>query len=200
MINTTFELLKKIAAAVLIAVCVLTGLTSCAGTAGKKMVDVFIHREQKNLKNSSILVFNFHDPAYAEGMGGYVAERFHVNLLESKKFKVVGLNIASPWNRIAETEEGRLLNAIEEGCAKEYDYIMVGELKAFFYGGINATRVTIKVRIIETSTRTTVFLAESSARREAKDPSFPMDTQMAKTAEHPKSAAETMVKEIVKRI
>jgi hypothetical protein len=154
----------------------------------------------KNLAKSSLLVFNFREPPHAAGMGAYIAERFHINLLKSKKFKVVGLYNNSPWSRLGETEENRLLNALEECQDKNFDYILVGELKEFYDGGINPSRVNIKIRIIEVRSQITIFLAENYKESRGKDPSYPMTTKLSKRSKNPKILAEKIIEEFIKKM
>jgi hypothetical protein len=82
----------------------------------------------------------------------------------------------------------------------DFDYILVGELKEFYYGGINKTRVKIKVRIIEVQTQTTIFLADNYEEHIGKDPSYPMDTKLTNRSRDPKIVAERVVKELINKI
>lgn len=163
-------------------------------------INITLKLEREKLHLSSVLVFNLKEPQYAEGNGAYVGELFHVNLLKSKKFKVVSLYTNSPWSRLGESEEERLMNALEEGRNLKFDYILVGELKEFYYGGINKTRVKIKIRIIEVPTETTIFMADNYEEDMGKDPSYPMDTKLTNRSLDPKIVAERVVKELINKI
>jgi hypothetical protein len=192
---------NKTVAFFVLTVSLLLGISSsCAHWEKNKNLAIYINLERKNFSQSSVLVFNFQEPSYAEGMGVEVAGLFHLTLLESKAFKIAGLVTRSTWNRIADTEETRIADAIEEGKSKNYDYILVGELVDFFYGGLNPTRVKLKVRLIEVNTRITVFLAEYSKQSNAADTSFPMNTQLSNKAEHPKQLTIEMAKALVKSL
>jgi len=173
-------------------------LTQMACIPGSKHLNIIINLERKNLSKASLLIFNFREPAHAEGFGSYIAERFHVNLLQAKIFRVVGIHDASPWSRLGATEEDRLLNALDECREKNFDYIMVGEIRDFYEGGINQSRLSIKIRIIETSTKITIFLAEHSLTSTGKDPSYPMTTKLSKHSLPPKTLAEKLIEEIIK--
>jgi len=190
---------NKNAAFIVLAIAMLQ-VISCAHWQKNKDLTVYIRQERENLSRSSVLVFNFLEPAYAEGMGAKVAEVFHLNLLGAQKFKIASLESHSNWNRITETEESRLLSAIEEGKSKNFDYILVGELVDFYHGGINPTRVKLKVRLIEARTRVTVFLAECSKQSQAKDPSFPMNTQLSNQAETPMKLAASIAKMMIEKL
>jgi hypothetical protein len=174
--------------------------SGCSIFNKNKYLNVTVHLPRQNLDESTILVFNLKEPYYAEGMGAVVAELFQLNLLETRTFKVVSLYADSPWARIADTEEKRLLQALEEAKARDFQYILVGELRDFYYGGMNESRVHMKIRIIETSTRTTVFLASNYMDSRAKDPSYPMQTKLTKRSKHPKQLAGKVVREFVKEI
>jgi hypothetical protein len=180
-------------------VCLFAGI-SCASWGADKNLKISIHLDRKNLARSSILVFSFKEPGYAEGMGVQVAELFQSSLLKSKKFKVTALYGDSTWGRIHELEEKRLLYAMEAGQSQKYDYILVGELREFFQGGISPTRVSFKIRVIEVETRATIILAEYDKQSNAKDPTFPMDGQLSQKAIHPRQLAESMVNEMVKKL
>lgn len=167
---------------------------------GTKKLNVVVQLSRKNLAKSSLLVFNFREPPHAAGIGAYIAERFHINLLKSKKFKVIGLYNNSPWSRLGETEEDRLLNALEECRDKKFDYILAGELKEFYDGGINQSRVYIKIRIIEVQSQITIFLAENYKESRGKDPSYPMATKLSKRSKHPEILAEKIIEEFIKKM
>lgn len=183
--------------AVLLVVMIAAG---CGALNRNKNLNVALKLDREKLKNSSILIFNFREPSYAEGMGIFAAEVFHTHLLESKKFKVVSLDTSSAWGRLGETAEERLLTLLEEGRDRKFDYILVGELKTFYYGGMNTSRVNMRVRIIEVPTRTTIFLADNSKEAASTDRHRPMDTRLAKKAIDPKLLAEKIIKEFIRKI
>lgn len=185
---------------VLVLAALLLPLASCSVIRKEKPLNIPVHMERKNLDKASILVFNFHEPEHARGEGAYVAERFHLNLLKSKKFRVASLFNDSPWNRIATAEEERLMLALEEGRKQKFDYILVGRLIEFFDGGATSTRVQLKVRIIEVSSRTTIFLAEHGSQAKSKDPSYPIATKLSRRATHPRQLAEKLIKEVIRKI
>ncbi|MCP5054665.1 MAG: DUF4823 domain-containing protein [bacterium] len=163
-------------------------------------LDVIVKLQRDNLEISSILVFNFNEPGYAEGSGAVVAEMFHLELLKEKKFKLASLYADSPWSRIADTEEKRLLQALEEAKTKQFDYILVGDLREFFYGGMDKTRVYMKIRIIEVQTRTTIFLASNYMRKKGKDPTYPIQTKLSKISTPPRELAAKIVRQFIRKI
>jgi hypothetical protein len=190
------RVMKKIFAVLLI---VITAV-GCGVLNRNKNLDVVLKLDREKLKQSSILIFNFKEPSYAEGAGAYAAEAFQTHLLKAKKFKIVSLDTSSPWNRLGETEEERILALMEDGRDRKFDYVMVGELKEFYYGGLNKTRVKIRVRILETATRTTVFLADNYKEDEGNASHYPMNPNLAKQAQTPKKIAEKIIKEFVNEI
>ena len=133
-------------------------------------------------------------------MGTYTAERFHFYLLDSKIFKIASLYTNSPWSRLGEAEEDRLLNALEEGQTKNFDYILVGHLKEFFPGGITKSRVKIRVRIIEVKTRTTIFLADNYKEHLGHDRTYPLNSRLTSTSTAPEALAEKIVKDFIKKM
>lgn len=172
----------------------------CGALNRNKDLDVVLKLDREKLKQSSILIFNFKEPSYAEGAGAYAAEVFHTHLLKAKKFKVVSLDTLSPWGRMGNTEEERILALLEDGRDRKFDYILVGELKEFYYGGINKTRVQIRVRILEIATRATVFLADNYKEDEGDASHYPMNPNLAKQAKTPKIVAEKIIKEFINEI
>ena len=75
--------------AVLLIVMITVG---CGVLNRNKNLDVVLKLDREKLKQSSILIFNFKEPSYAEGAGAYAAEVFHAQLLKAKKFKIVSLD------------------------------------------------------------------------------------------------------------
>jgi len=188
--------MKKINALLLMVIL----MVGCAALQPEKTLEVFLDLNRKNLDRSSILIYNFKEPSYAVGAGAQTAELFHSRLLKSKKFKVVGLFTESPWPRLGESEEERILYLLDDEQAKNFNYILVGELKDFYYGGINISRVKMKIRIIDVKTRTTIFLAEDAKGDSGKDPHYPMNTRMTTKADSPQVLAEKIVMELIKKI
>lgn len=188
--------MRKIFAVLLI---VMTA-AACGTLNRNKNLDIVLKLDREKLKQSSILIFNFREPSYAEGAGAYAAEVFHTRLLEAKKFKVVSLDTSSPWGRLGETAEERILTLLEDGKDRQFDYILVGELKEFYHGGINKTRVKMRVRILEVTTRTTVFLADNYKEDEGDASHYPMNPNLAKQAKSPKLLAEKIIKEFIREI
>lgn len=174
--------------------------SGCSMFYKNKHLNVTVHLPRENFNDASILVFNLKEPYYAEGMGAYVAELFHLQLLETRTFKVASLYTDSPWDRIADSEESRLMQALQEAKDRNFQYILVGELRDFYYGGMNDSRVTMKIRIIEVPTRTTIFLASNYIAGKSKDPSYPMQTKLSKPATAPKKLSETVVREFVNEL
>lgn len=185
---------------VVVITAVLVGMTGCTALTGDKHLNVVLNLKREKLNQSTILIFNFKEPLYANGTGTFAAEMFHIHLLKSKKFKVVSLLNDSPWPRLGENEEERLLILLENPRAQNFDYILVGELKDFYDGGINKSRVRMKVRIIEVKTKTTIFLAEHAKESKGKDPHYPMDTKLTKKSRGPKILTEKIIKELIKWI
>jgi len=166
----------------------------------KNKLNLFINLERKDLGRSSMLVLNFKEPHHASGLGAYTAERFHLHLLASQKVKVVSLYTLSPWYRLGDTEEQQLAVALEEARDKHYDYVMVGEIKEVFDGGIMQSRVTLKTRVLEVKTRTTILLAEHSQECKSKETSFPMSTDLSKRADSPLTMIDGMATALVKKL
>lgn len=190
----------RIILSIIVVVSVLVGMTGCSALVKDKGMNVALQLKRENLAKSSVLVFNFKEPGYAAGAGLTVAEMFHTELLKKKLFKVVSLRSGSAWDRLGNTEEERLMQTMEEGKERQFDYILVGEVRDYFYGGINRTRVLIRVRIIEVSTRTTVFLADNYEEAKSKDPSYPLTTKLSKRARVPREVAGKVVEELIKKI
>jgi hypothetical protein len=181
-------------------VLVLLLAAACAVAGKRNPVNVPVQIQRENLHKASILVLNFKEPDHAKGMGIFAAERFQVNLLQSKKFRVVSLYTSSHWERISDVEEERIINALQEPKARGYDYILLGELKAFYDGGINRSKAGLKVRIIETATQTTVFMAEQFKESTGKDRHYPMNIKLSTRGKHPKMLVELIIRDMLKEI
>lgn len=166
----------------------------------KNKLNVYIDLERKNLSRSSMLVLNFKEPLHASGLGAYTAERFHLHLLKSKKVKVVSLTTDSQWYRLGDTEEQQLAIALEEAGDKKYDYVLVGELKEVYDGGIMKSWVILKTRVMEVKTRTTILLAEHYKSNKSKETTFPMSAGLSKRAASPKLLVDAMAKALVKKL
>ncbi|MCP4217876.1 MAG: hypothetical protein GY765_24755 [bacterium] len=175
-------------------------LSGCAVMVPNKDLNVALKLKRENLDQSTVLVFNFKPPDYAPDCGTQLSEMFHMELLKRKKFKMVSLYNDSKWYRLEDLEEKRLLIAIEEGKEKGFDYILLGDIKEFFYGGINAGRVRITIRLIEVKTQKTILLVEDYKEHKGKDPTYPLNTKLSKRSRSPRVLSEKIVKELVKKI
>ncbi len=174
--------------------------TSCFLREPNRNLNVIIEHKKKDFRKASILIFNLKEPDHAKGKGTEVAALFHKHLLKGKKFNVASVYSNSPWSRLGETEELRLQNAVREGREKKYEYILVGDLQKWFYGGLNRTRVGLKIRLIDVKNGVTVFMAENEREKVAKDPSYPLDTKLGKTSVRPEVLADYVVWELVKKM
>lgn len=174
--------------------------TGCFLHEPNRNLNVIIEHKKKDFRKASLLIFNFKEPVHAEGKGQIVSALFHKHLLKEKKFKVASVYNNSPWHRLGETEELRLRNAVKEGAAKQYEYILVGDITTWFYGGLNKTRVGLKIRLIDVKKGVTVFMAENSRDKKAKDPSYPLDTKLGKTSVRPEALADYVTWELVKKM
>lgn len=159
-----------------------------------------IRLERKDLHRASLLIFNFREPSYAEGMGAYTARLMHTAMLKKRAFKVAALDTASPWARIADEEETRLLDALEEGKTHHVDYILVGDILDCQYGAMTPTRVSLRFRIIEVATRATIFMAENGKVSTSTDPTFPMNTHLSEKALPPNRLMEALIAETLNKL
>ncbi len=175
-------------------------LQQCALYKGEKGPKIIIHLERDNLVDSSLLVLNFAEPHYARGKGVAVAEMVHEILLESKKFKVVTLDTSSFWSFIGDSEEDTLLEALKYPRAKEFDYVLLGELTDYYFGGLHPTRVYMKIRIMEVKTKTTIFMAAHGLQSKGKDPNYPMQTQLTQQSPNPINLADEIFRQIIKKL
>jgi len=172
----------------------------CASLDDRDPLQVFIQHKRENLWKHSLLVLNFQEPDYAKGAGATVAEMFHIQLLKSRKFKVVSLFTLSQWSVLGGNEEERLQLAIEEAQDRGFDYLLVGELKDFYDGGINQSRVDLKIRIIEIKTLITIFLAQCHSQSEGKDTSYPMTTKLTRRSHAPVRLVDEIIRQMLKKM
>jgi hypothetical protein len=186
---------------IILAVFLAVGLLNqCALMNRDKGLNIVVHLERDNFTETSILIFNLDEPGHALGSGKKVAEMFHLGLLHYRAFKIVSLYSDSPWNRIADNEEERLMLALQEAREKDFDYILVGDLREFFYGAINPSRVSMKIRIIEVKSRATIFMATHYMEHLGRDPNYPLQTKFSKQSVEPLKLAELMTDVFIRKI
>ncbi len=166
----------------------------------KKGLNIYIQQKEPNYKRKSLMVFNFKEPDYAQGKGKLAGLIFHKNLLSSNKFYLVGLNNNSTWDQYGKTEEKQLKAAIDEGRAQKVDFIFVGEIVDYVFGGLNKTRVTVKVRVIEVKTGITFFMCEYGKTNLGKDISNPLSTKMTDSSDFPSKVLDDIAKKIILKL
>jgi hypothetical protein len=175
-------------------------LFNCSLVHKNHPVQIYIKNKDIDLKSNSLLIFNFKEPGYALESGIHAAQLCHQKLLKAKTFKTISIENNSPWNRLGETDEERLQNAISEGREKHYSTVLVGEIIEYIYGGINQSRIQIKLRIIDVNSKTTLFYAGIKKSNSSKDPSYPLDTKLADPAMSPDELLNIALLEIIKEI
>jgi len=175
-------------------------LQNCSILRQDKGVSVVVHLDRENIGEASVLIFNFKEPAHALNAGAVTAEMFHLELLKTKVFKVTALHSQSSWARIADTEEERLLAALQEAQAQSFDYILLGDLRSYIHGGLDKTAVEMKVRLIEVKSRTTIFLATGQSRHQGKDNTAAMATQLQNLSHPPQLLIQKLVRKFIREL
>lgn len=178
----------------------VAGWLACGGMRRTPAVDVILHSDRPDMEKASLLVFRFREPSEAAGKGVLLAQYSQEILLQRRLFRVISPNTDTPWERLGESEEQRLLQALAVGVERGYDYILVGEVGQYVYGGLQASRVELKVRLIETRSRATVFFARHMLQAAAREASYPMDTQMSEYSLHPDRLARRVLTELLARL
>jgi TolB-like protein len=161
---------------------------------------VYIKHNKPNYKNASIMVLNFKEPDYAKAKGNIAGIIFHKELLKSQKFHMVELFNNSTWYKYAKTEEEQIKIAIEKGKENKSDYIFIGNILEYIFGGLNKTRVKIRARVIECKTGITLFMCEYTKTNLGEDKSYPMSTKMTDFSTIPQILLIKMAKDIVDKL
>lgn len=159
--------------------------TGCATLAPRKTnpeLRLFMAARKADFKGKSVLVFPFREPAYAAGKGQLAGRYCQEILIAGRGFRVVGQYLDSPWDRLGESEEARIMAAVREGAAKGFDVVLLGELTEYRFGSLNPSRVAVRLRLIDVATRVTRFFGENARQHAGKDPTYPLDTRLVQPA------------------
>ncbi len=179
----------------------LATASACAsGNSRRSGPDVFLDLQRGDLGTSSLLVFTFAEPAEAAGKGALAATACHELLLAARTFRVVALDARTPWERMGESEESRLLSVLAAGQRQGYDYVAVGEVTDFVYGGSGRARAGARLRIIDTRSRVTVFFAAQRLEEAGHDKSYPLDTRLGVPAPSPEQLLRQALDRILRRL
>jgi len=178
----------------------LVSITGCLKYTQNKGLNIYIQYKDAKFSGKSITVINFKEPNYARGKGKLAGTIFHENLLKSKIFYLVKLSNNSDWSKFGKTEEEMLKTAIDEGKNDKTDFILVGSINKYIFGGLNKTEVDIKVRIIEVKTGITYFMCEYSKSDLKKDVSHPFKTNITKSSDLPDKILYEMSEQIIKKL
>lgn len=177
-----------------------TSCTSVKARSHPVAPEVMVNLQRPDIERSSLLVFAFIDPDYAEGKGVLAASLCQELMLRERIFRVVALDSRTPWARLGDSEEARLRAAMAEGQKQGFDYIATGEISDFVWGEMNQTRVRLKLRIIDTRSRITVFFATHRLSEQPKDKSTPLNARLNAPASTPdlllKQALDEMIAQL----
>lgn len=187
----------------LISVCLIVFLLSvaaCLPLGPPNAVSVILKTKDLDLKNKKVLVPDFYLPEHGEGLGGPLADTLTNVLIEETLFQGVSRDLPVVWMRTGETLDARLAELASKAAQKGFDYIWVGTVEQIFFGGLVDSTLSITLRLIEAKSGTIHFIASNKAVSSAKDPSYPLDTQLTKPADGPMMLAEKLLKQIVARL
>jgi hypothetical protein len=160
-------------------------LAGCASWGPRRVnpeLRLFLAAGKADFQGKTVLVFPFREPSYAAGKGQLAGRFCHELLIAGRNFRVVGQYLESPWDRLGESEEARLLAAVSEGAAKGFDVVLLGELTEYRFGQLTPSRVGVRLRLIEVATRVTRFFGENARQHAGKDPTYPLDTRLMEPA------------------
>jgi hypothetical protein len=179
--------------------------TGCAGMKARSRshplpVRIVVDLQRQDLARSSLLVFTFKAPAHAEEKGALATALCQELLLEKRLFRVAAQDTRSPWNRLGDGEEAQLRTALAEGEKQGFNYILAGEITDYVWGGMNRTRVGLKLRIIDVRTRITVFFAEHRLEKEPQEKSSPLTARLSAPADAPDLLLKQALGEIIDRL
>ena len=185
---------------IILCLALIISISGCMAYDKNKGLNIFIHQAEFDYSRSSIIVFNFRKPNYTESAGRIAARTFHQKLLESKLFYMVRLNNNSSWDRYAETEEEMLKTAMAEAKALKTRFVLLGEVEDFIFGGLNKTRVKLKVRIIDVHSGVTYFMCSYVKTDIGKDKPYPLTTKITPNSMLPDRLLEEMAVKIIQKI
>jgi hypothetical protein len=174
--------------------------TGCLPYKTDKGLQIHIQYNKPDFSGKSILILNFKEPNYAKNKGKLAGRIFHETVLKSKIFYLVKLINNSDWNEFGKTEEEMLKTAIKTGKKHKTDFVLAGRITDYVYGGLNKTKVSIRLRIIEVKSGITYFMC-SYAKTDIKDDvSHPFKTKMVDLSDLPDKLIHIMANDIIKKI
>lgn len=189
---------KKIGFALLLIFLVL--FTGCLPYKQANGLKIYIQQKEPGFSGKSILILNFKEPDYAITKGKLAARIFHETVLKSKIFYLVKLLNNSDWNEFGKTEEEMLKTAIRIGKKYKTDFILAGQITDYVFGGLNKTKVGIRVRIIEIKTGITYFMCAYVKSDIKMDVSPPFKTKITDLSDLPDALLYKMADDIVKKL
>lgn len=193
--------LKNIINIIPIMLLLIFTMNNCRSLKGynnaEKGLNIYIQQGDYDFSRKSIMVLNFKEPDYAKTKGKHAGLVFHKHLLNSKKFYMVSLNNNSTWYQYGKTEEEKLQTAMKEGREQNVDFIFVGEIIDYVFGGLNKTKVRVKARVIEVKTGITFFMGEYTKTDLGKDISYPLSTKLTNTSDIPNKVMNKIAKKII---
>ncbi len=104
--------------------------------------------------DSSVAVFNFREPPYANGMGNVASESLCEVLLNREVFTSV--------THEADVSDLRIDTLMEIARNNDYDLIIAGDILYYFEGGLHqASRVDQRIRVIDVHNNATLWFAKA---------------------------------------
>lgn len=181
------------------AVILLINAAACLPLGPPSPVRVVIELPAIDLASRKVAIPDFQVPQEALGMGAMFADVLQRIVLERKLFLEVSRQLPVVWTHPGETMDAQLARIRVQSASLGYDLVLVGGVNSIFYGGIEDSRLAITLRVVEVKSGKTVFMATNQATSTPKDPSYPLDTQLTKSAQGPEQLAEKVLQQIVAR-
>ncbi len=193
--------MKKIKnkAVIIFSFLLILSFNSCLLNKKNPNLEIIINHDKEDFYKSSILIFNFMAPDYNLESGKIASATAKNILLKEKIFKVISEDYFD-WDLAGKSEEEKIVKAMIKAKKAGYDYLMIGNVKDFIYGGLNKTKVRVKIRIIELKSRITVFMAENSLAQDYKEGEHPFNPKLSKESMKPQKLIYYVMKGIFSKL
>lgn len=173
---------------------------ACIPLGSPSPVNVILKQDGLELKEKKVVVPDFYVPEHGAGLGSSFADTLQTILLERSLFLDVQRNLPVVWTHPGETRESRFAGLAGAAFERGFDFVLIGVVDDLFYGGLENTRISVTLRLLDTQSGKAVFVAAHQAVSKPRDPSYPLDTKLTSSADSPGVVMEKLLRQIVPRL